>query len=72
MEELLFSLVVLLCERFPALTPFSVSRESFHDVIALFEDLKQNNTGKGEDELPAGSFELNGTVYVPAQNDDWY
>ncbi len=69
---MLFSLVLVLCQRFPALSPFAVYRERFHDVLILFEDLKQNNTGKGEDELPAGSFELNGTVYVPAQNDDWY
>lgn len=41
MESILFSVSLALCEKFPAFTPFAVYRESFHDVMCLFEDLKQ-------------------------------
>lgn len=78
MESLLFSLTAALCDRFPAFTPFSVYRESFHDVLCLFADLKQeqeSNTlrkANGGKSPPAGSFVHGNTLYVPAQNDDWY
>lgn len=71
---MLFSLVLALCEGFPAMTPFSVSRERLHDVVCLFEDLKQNKERKAAATpgAPAGSFMQGGTLYIPAQNDDWY
>ena len=78
MDEVLFSYIVMsLCENFPALSPFTMYRERFHDVIVLFEDMKNDwerramikaNSGKP---VPEGSFMLNGTLYKPAQNDDW-
>lgn len=66
---MLFSLVLVLCQRFPALSPFAVYRERFHDVLILFEDLKQNlKSAKGT----AKTMKIGGQVYVEAQNDDWY
>lgn len=71
---MLFSLVLALCQGFPALTPFTVGRETLHDVVCLFVDLKQNKERQNASVpgAPDGSFELNGTLFVPAQNDDWY
>lgn len=66
---MLFSLVLVLCQRFPALSPFAVYRERFHDVLILFEDLKQNlKSVKGT----AKTMVIDGQVYTEAQNDDWY
>jgi hypothetical protein len=66
---MLFSLVLTLCQRFPALSPFAVYRERFHDVLILFEDLKQNlKSAKGT----AKTMVIDGQVYTEAQNDDWY
>lgn len=74
----MFSMAVALCDRFHAFTPFAVYRESFHDVLCLFEDLKQEQeteklrkANDGE-KPPEGSFVHGNTLYVPAQNDDWY
>lgn len=67
-----------LCEMFPALSPFDVNKQRFHDVLILFEDLKQKRSSEGLKSAnggakpPEGSFMLNGTLYRPAQNDDWY
>ena len=32
----------------------------------------EKSGGKGKDKVPEGSFVCNGTLYKPAQNDDWY
>ena len=69
---------MVLCDRFPALSPFSVRRERFSDVIGLYGDLKHEaekaemKKVNGEQKPPDGSFMLNGTLYKPAQNDDWF
>lgn len=69
---MLFSLVLVLCQRFPALSPFSIYREAFHDVVSLFEDLKQNLKSETGNLKSANTMKIGGQVYVEAQNDDWY
>lgn len=69
---MLFSLVLVLCQRFPALSPFAVYRERFHDVLILFEDLKQNLKSETGNLKSANTMKIGGQVYVEAQNDDWY
>lgn len=73
-----FMLEVSLCRQYPGLTPFSVRRERFHDVVNLYiltirhecrmQMAKANNGVKP----PDGSFVRGNTLYVPAQNDDWF
>lgn len=68
---------MVMCERFPALSPFSVRHERFRDVLRIFVNMagydKEKNLHKanGGGAVPEGSFMLNGTLYKPAQNDDW-
>ena len=69
---MLFSLVLVLCQRFPALSPFSIYREAFHDVVSLFEDLKQNLKSETGNLKSANTMIIDGQVYTEAQNDDWY
>lgn len=68
----------MLCGCFPALTPFSVRRERFRDVLTLFvrctmrtkrEQMRKLNGGRA---TPAGSFTIGKTLYTPATGDDWY
>jgi hypothetical protein len=61
---------VNLCQRFPALDPFRVRAQRFHDVLLIFRRL----SGKAENQnkLPEGATVKNGIVRRPAQNDDWY
>jgi hypothetical protein len=63
-----------LCDRFAALTPFQVRRESFHDVLCIYIRLVgQNERKKPESErVPEGSFVLGDTLFKPAQGDDWW
>lgn len=67
-----------LCKAFPALTPFSVRREKYREVITTYKRMIDRNSrdtksgGKGKGKVPEGSFVCNGTLYKPAQNDDWY
>lgn len=71
---MLFGIVLAMCQRFPALSPFTVYREKFHDVVSLFEDLKQtlkSETGNLKS-ANAKTMVINGQVYTEAQNDDWY
>lgn len=66
---------VNLCERFPALDPFRVRSQKFHDVLLIFRRLnrKSNAQGGGSTEnAPVGSYVKNGVLHRPAQNDDWY
>lgn len=71
-------MTIVLCDRFPALEPFAVYQQPFVDVLLLFEDLKQEQDtaalrkANGGKSPPAGSFVHGNTLYVPAQNDDWY
>lgn len=67
---MLFSLVLALCQRFTALSPFSVYRERFCDVMILFVDLKQNLARSGTKQ--AKTMIIGGEVYTEALNDDWY
>lgn len=72
---MLFSVVLAMCQRFPALTPFAVYRETFHDVVTLFEDLKSetgNLKSANGNSKSASTMKIGGQVYVEAQNDDWY
>ena len=73
-----FMLGVDLCRRYPGLTPFSVRRERFHDVVNLYirtirheSRLKMAKDNNGVSP-PDGSFVRGNTLYIPAQNDDWY
>lgn len=67
-----------LCDRFPALSPFTIRRERFRDVMSVFVDAKREAEGRavtkanGGTKPPDGSFMVGGTLYKPAQNDDWY
>lgn len=61
---------VNLCERFPALDPFRVRAQRFHDVLLIFRRLK--NKSEIKERLPEGATVKNGTIRRPAQNDDWY
>ena len=56
-----------------------VRREKYREVITTYKRMiDQNNRrggksgSKGKDKVPEGSFVCNGTLYKPAQNDDWY
>lgn len=74
----MFLMTAACCTRFPGLSPFAVYRERFHDVLCLFADLKQEHNEKslrnanGGKMPPEGSFLRGNTLYIPAQNDDWY
>ena len=63
-----------LCDRFTALTPFSVRRETFHEVLLIYIRLVEQNARKNpdKDKPREGSFVLDDTLYQPALNDDWY
>ncbi len=65
---------VNLCDRFPALDPFRVRSQRFHDVLLIFRRLtNQTQIKNGEKaKLPAGAYIKNGVLYRPAMNDDWY
>lgn len=66
-------MTVALCDRFRALSPFSVQRERFCDVVELFIDLQSEIGRKNKENTPPeGSFKIGNTLYKPAQNDDWY
>jgi hypothetical protein len=69
----MFDLNVTLCDRFPALDPFKVRQQRFHDVLLIFARLKDrvkrtpahNNGGQ----TTAGGEQI---IRRPAANDDWY
>lgn len=67
-----------LCERFPALHPFTIRKERFRIVVSIFKDAKRDadrnslKNANGGTRPPDGSFIMNGTLYKPAQNDDWF
>ena len=68
MYDALFELEISLCKVFPALTPFQIGRESFHDVVILvyrmarYNEYKQN-PGSGGGSAP-------GTMIVRRKNGD--
>jgi hypothetical protein len=68
MYEILFDLNVNLCTRFPALDPFRVRAQRFHDVLLIFRRL---NGYKTADER-AGITRKNGVIRRPAKKDDWF
>jgi hypothetical protein len=78
MSDFLFSMTASICARFPAMSPFDVYRERFCDVIQLFVDMiAEHSTEKlrkanGGTKPPEGSFVRGNTLYIPAQNDDWF
>lgn len=66
-------MTVALCDRFHALSPFTVQRERLCDVVELFIDLQSEIGRKNKENAPPeGSFRIGNTLYKPAQNDDWY
>ena len=70
MYEILFDMNTNLCDRFPALDPFRVREQRFHDVLLIFRRLtvqSKNNKNNG-----GGVMQKNGVIRRPAQNDDWY
>ena len=62
-----------LCDRFPALSPFSVRRERWHEVLLIYRRLLTLRM-PGAEQVSAGTgeFEHNGTVWKPASSDDWW
>jgi hypothetical protein len=55
-----------LCDKFVALSPFTVRRERFHDVLLTYSRLA--NHAKKEKKKTTKS----GIIRRPAQNDDWF
>ena len=70
MYEILFDLNVNLCECFPALDPFRVRAQRFHDVMLIFRRLVGQT--KNEKKKGGGVTVKNGVIRRPAKNDDWY
>lgn len=70
----LYDMNVNLCDRFPALSPFSVRRERFHDVILIFarqiSKNRQIGTKNGEREFTTKNGEK--VIRRKATKDDWY
>ena len=71
-----------MCERFPALSPFSVRKERFYDFVVVLGNVidhtkRQPLKDENGNPLPKGSRivkDKNGKVIrimKPAQNDDW-
>lgn len=64
-----------MCRLYPAMSPFDVRRERFHDVVSVycrtkrFEYLHENSAASAPG---AETMAIGGEVYVEAQNDDWY
>ena len=65
---------VNLCNAFPALSPFSVRRERFHDVILIFTRQIAKNKRSGEDKKEKEFTTKNGEKIIrrKATKDDWY
>lgn len=67
---------VNLCDRFPALDPFRVRAQRFHDVLLIFRRLNEKSNaetgGKNKNKNVPGSYVKNGVLHRPALNDDWY
>jgi hypothetical protein len=57
-----------LCDRFPALDPFTVRAQRFHDVLLVFRRLYE----QAEHNKKHGTTVKNGVIRRPAKNDDWY
>ena len=69
---------MMLCNRFPAMTPLTLRRERFWEVVRLWlrlmrytnaELMKSLNDGE---KPPEGSFVIGNTLYTPAKDDGWY
>ena len=65
---------VNLCERFPALSPFSVRRERFHDVLLIFVRTIKKNKQSGEKTDGQVLTTKSGEKIIrrKATKDDWY
>lgn len=62
-----------LCDRFPALSPFSVRRERWHEVLLIYGRLLTLRVPEPAQAASAsGAFERNGTVWKPSTSDDWW
>lgn len=73
METVFFELDVMICEKFPALTPLSLRRERAADVFELISNLidylERENIRKAK-EIKRGGKKRN-VIRVPA-GDDWF
>jgi hypothetical protein len=65
---------VNLCEKFPALSPFSVRRERFHEVILIFSRQIEKNQRSGKNGKEEKVVTKNGEKVIRrrATKDDWY
>ena len=59
------------------MSPFSVRRETFHEVLLIYvrlvlQNARKNSTDTKQEQAPEGSFVIGDTIYKPALNDDWY
>lgn len=61
-----------LCDRFPALDPFSVRAQRFHDVLLIFRRINEQGKRKDKGKTSDGVTVKNGVIRRPAKNDDWY
>ena len=69
MYEILFDLNINMCEAFPALDPFKVRAQRFHDVLLIFRRLNEKADKKSKTE---GVKLKDGTIRRPAKDDSWY
>nr|DAH40885.1 MAG TPA: hypothetical protein [Caudoviricetes sp.] len=71
MYQILFDLNTNLCDHFPALDPFRVREQRFHDVLLIFRRL--NEQVKDKKRIPqAATTRRNGVIRRRATKDDWY
>lgn len=61
---------VQLCDRFPALSPFSVREKRWHDVLLIYGRLLRYV--QAEKPEAAGQIEHKGTLWTPTASDDWW
>jgi hypothetical protein len=67
----MFDLNVVLCDRFPALDPFRVRAQRYHDVLLIYRRLNEKSS-KTTVKKRDGVTVKNGVIRRPAMNDDWY
>ena len=73
--EVFFDLEENLCQRYPALTPFTVRREKFGEVVNLLHRINSKNMRKkGVRHSDNVYTDKRGNVHIrrEAKNDNWY
>lgn len=75
--DLFFDLAENLCGRYPALTPLSIRREKFGEVILLVNRINAKDAKKNGVTVKSGESvrrDKNGNVHIrrEAKHDNWY